>query len=210
MLAKGRVVAVRCQRQGRVVVVRCQRQGRVVVVQCRRLSCVVVVWCQRTCLRQQYGASDVSRGWLLYKQEESQVSRLVSRIWLLYKQEKSWLKRRRIQNLGQQYGASVWCLVVVVRYYNRIRVQGAQLYLVVIVRQQYVLVIGSRSRGRSSTQLGSSIVLAAGLGFSGSGRSSRSSGSGTRGQTRKKTEKKSGLDTSKTLRRETAIALRYC
>ena len=39
--------------------------------------------------------------------------------------------------------------------------------------------------------------------------SGRSSGSGTRGWTRKKAKKKSRLDTSKTLRRESAIALRY-
>ena len=61
---------------------------------------------------------------------------------------------------------------------------------------------GSRSRERSSTESGSSTVPAAGSGSGGSG------GSGAGGWSGKK-EEKTGLDTSKTLRGESAIALRY-
>jgi hypothetical protein len=68
-------------------------------------------------------------------------------------------------------------------------------------------VTGSRSRERSSTKLGSSIVPAAGSG------SGWSSGSRTRASTRagleRRKKKKTRLDMLKTLHRESAIALRY-
>ena len=62
---------------------------------------------------------------------------------------------------------------------------------------------GSRSRERSSTELGSSIVPAVGLGSSLAGLELEAG-------LERRLKKKSSLDILKTLYRESAIALRYC
>ena len=158
----------------------------------------VVVWCRQLVSGLDL-ESRVALDWLLYKQEESQVSGLVSRIWLLYKQEKNLesgvaIRCQRLVSgsgsmvLRQDQGLGSIALpscdrAVVVRTSDRVEVQGAQLYL---VGEQY----------GASGRVGVWQVW-------------RVQNQSWYWSWSRKKKKKSGLDTSKTLHRESAIALRY-